>query len=138
MHKTAILPLIALLASCAAEPSPRAIKYQAEQAAKLEKALVGYTPGKPQSCVDLRDLTRPESYGDATILYSTSSRLIYRNDVSGGGCGGAGRDYIMVNEVFGSRLCRGDITRLVDRTSGFYAGSCSLGDFVPYRRAKKG
>ena len=56
MHKTAILPLIALLASCAAEPSPRAIKYQAEQAAKLEKALVGYTPGKPQSCVDLRDL----------------------------------------------------------------------------------
>jgi hypothetical protein len=132
-----ILPALALLCACAAEPSERTIQYRASEAAKLEKDLAGFTPGKPQSCVDLRDLNGPSSYGDSTIVYRVSPRLVYRNDVHGS-CRGAGDDYILVNQVFGSQLCRGDITRLVDRTSGFYAGSCSMGNFVPYRRDKRG
>jgi hypothetical protein len=55
-----------------------------------------------------------------------------------GSCRGAGDNYIIVNEVFGNSLCRGDISRLIDRTSGFFAGSCSMGNFIPYRRDKKG
>jgi hypothetical protein len=137
MRTFLIIPLIAALGACAAEPSPRTIAFRASEAAKLEKDLAGFTPGKPTSCVDLRDLTSPSSYGDSTILFRSNRGLIYRNDVRGS-CRGAGDDYIVVNEVHGSSLCRGDVTRLIDRTSGFFAGSCSMGDFVPYRRNKKG
>jgi hypothetical protein len=137
MRALFILALCAALGGCAAQPSPRTIQYRADEAAKLEKDLAGFSPGKPQSCIDVRDLNGPKSYGDTTILFRANRRLIYRNDVQGS-CRGAGDDYIMVNEVFGSRLCRGDISRLVDRTGGFFAGSCAMGDFVPYRRDKKG
>ena len=52
-------------------------------------------------------------------------------------CSGLARDNdIIVSEQFGSQKCKGDIIRLVDRTSGMTGGVCSLGDFVPYRLKK--
>ena len=52
-------------------------------------------------------------------------------------CSGLARDDdIIVSEQFGGQKCKGDIIRLVDRTSGITGGVCSLGEFVPYRLEK--
>ena len=41
----------------------------------------------------------------------------------------------LVTRTFGSSgLCRGDIAQVVDSSSRTFAGSCSLGEFVPVPR----
>lgn len=97
-------------------------------------ALAGLTPEKPRSCIPLDDTRSTEKF-DGTILYRVSARLTYRADIPG--CYGLRRDPILVVDVHGSSLCRGDLVRLVDRgTSGFTSGACVFGDFVPYRRPR--
>lgn len=110
--------------------------YQARQAAQdkveLDKQLAGLVPGKPQTCIDpirYRDTTR---VGD-TILYKNGRNDIMRTD-TGGGCFGLRRGDAIVTKTFGSQLCRGDIVRTVDLTSHIPSGSCSFGDFIPYRK----
>mgnify|MGYP000940606959 CR=1 FL=1 len=83
-----------------------------------------------------KDLWTDKSAGDNIVLYRVSGRLVYKN-VLRSPCPGLARDSdIVVSEQFGSQKCRGDILRLVDRTSGMTGGICSLGDFVPYRAEK--
>ena len=103
------LPLLALAAGCVSTPKTDAqLKAQAREAAKLDEALAGFTPGKPVDCVDNRDLRSPESYGDNTILFRTGNKLIYRTDTSGS-CSGIGRGEALITRQWGSRLCKGDI-----------------------------
>ena len=132
------LPVAALiLSSCAATPAQVA-RQQADTArdlAKLEKRLVGYTPGKTVDCI------RPinanvDIYGDTLVYRDTGSRL-YRTTTSGG-CFGLKRDDIIVTRSYNGQLCRGDIVRTVDRTNGFSSGACSFGDFVTYTRDRRG
>jgi hypothetical protein len=137
MRVLMILPIAALLASCAGQPSASQIKFAATEEARLEKDLAGYVPEKPRNCISLREAEGVESYGDTTLLFRQGRNLIYRNDTRGS-CPGIGDDNILVNQVYGSQLCQGDISRVIERTGGFYAGSCSLGQFVPYRRLPKG
>ena len=43
--------------------------------------------------------------------------------------------YALVTRNVGPQLCRGDLATVTDASSGMTVGSCSLGDFVPYRPA---
>jgi hypothetical protein len=47
-----------------------------------------------------------------------------------------GSDDILVTHPVGSQLCSIDTVRLVDRVSHFPNGFVTLGEFVPYRKAK--
>lgn len=109
---------------------------QARQEARLDRALAGLTPGRPQTClsdIDRRN-ARMEVYGD-TVLFRLSRNRVFRNDMNGGCVSGA-IDPIFITQTPSSSLCRGDIVQLVERTSRFPIGGCSYGDFVPYERAK--
>jgi hypothetical protein len=131
-----LLPAMLLIGGTAAL-SADSKGYQARQAAQdkleLDKALAGLVPGKPQSCIDpirYRDTTR---VGD-TILYHNG-----RNDVmvtdTGGGCFGLRNGDTIITKSFGTgELCRGDIVRTADLLAHIPSGSCSFGDFVPYRK----
>lgn len=132
------LPLAALIvSSCTATPAQIA-REQADDArtqSKLDKRLAGYTPGKTVDCI------RPinanvDIYGDTLVYRDTGNRL-YRTTTSGG-CFGLKRDDIIVTRSFGGQLCRGDLVRTVDRSSGFPSGACSFGDFTPYTRDRRG
>ena len=127
-----ILATGAALSACAIQNSPAAEKKAASEAVRLEVALAGRVAGKPQSCLPPRDTNGPESFGETTLLFH-SGNVIYRTETSGS-CGRAGRDDILVTQIYGSSLCRGDISHTVDRTSQFPSGSCAMGDFVPYRK----
>ena len=98
---------------------------------KLAAATAGLVVGKPKHCIRLDEAVGSEVVRSG-IIYRTSRRLTYVNIAPG--CGSVRSDDIMINEVHSSELCRGDIVRFADRTSGFTSGSCALGDFVPYRR----
>jgi hypothetical protein len=124
-----ILPLI-MLGGCATVadesaqgPDPR-----------LTEALAGRVAGKPQNCLPLDKAVGSEIFRDA-ILYREGRSRFWLADAPG--CGGTRHnDYILVQNVFGSQLCRGDIVRLAERTGGMTAGACSIRSFTPYTKPK--
>jgi hypothetical protein len=128
-----MLPLFGILASCASgPPSAATLKYQAREKSKLETALAGKVAGKPQSCIRSRDVSGPESFGDNILVFRVSRKLSYVNETRGS-CKEIGNGRALVTRSFNGDLCRGDIATSADLTAGFETGSCSLGDFVPYR-----
>ena len=99
---------------------------------KLAKELAGLVPGKPETCISQFPQKQSSGYG-ATILYRVNSGLVYRSDTVGG-CEGIARGDILVTRTPSGQLCRGDIAQTFDQASRFPTGSCSFGDFVPYRK----
>ena len=124
------------LAGCAygdADTAPAPIRDK--EAKILAKELKGKVVGEPRKCINSRGVDAIR-ISDDTLLYRESGRLVYQNKLRGP-CPGLTRgDDIMVTESFSGQLCSGDLIRLVDRTSGIQGPVCSLGDFVPYRKAK--
>jgi hypothetical protein len=117
-------------ANMADTPAPIAEK----EAKLLDKELTGKVAGKSVSCISTPLANEPIRISDDMLLYRVSSRLVYQNRLRGQCSGLVRRDDIMVTEIFGGQYCRGDIIRLVDRTSGIPGGFCVLGDFTPYRK----
>ena len=103
--------------------------------AALEKALAGYVPGKPQSCVDQTRLRESDRYGDTIVYHAIGGAERIVNHTSGD-CAGGGIDSFLVTRTPTGQLCRGDIAEVVDRASRMTVGSCSYGDFIPYSRAR--
>ena len=125
------------LAGCAygdADTAPAPIRDK--EAKILEKELKGKVAGKPQNCISNSRNVNTIRISDDTLLYRESGRTVYVNKLRGS-CPGLTRgDDIMVVETFSGQHCSGDIIRLVDRTSGIPGPVCSLGEFVPYKKAK--
>lgn len=129
-----VLPLT-LIAACGqvdSTPAPLTEK----QSALLSKQLDGKIAGKPVNCLSDYNTNNIIRVSDSILLYRVSGRLVYRNNLRSSCPGLARDDDIIVSEQFGGQKCRGDIIRLVDRTSGITGGVCSLGEFVPYRAPK--
>jgi hypothetical protein len=126
----------ALLAACATGPQPEA-KLTPKQEKELTGLLDGKVAGEPVSCVpNLRAGDNLRAISDDVLVLKVNRNLVYRNNLNGR-CSGLSRGDILVLEVRGSQYCRGDIARVVSPMAGMMTGSCSLGDFVPYRTAGK-
>ena len=133
-----VLPLIALggttlLSSCSTAPyaeAPMSPKAQQE----LAQALAGRTAGPAVRCLPSHRATQMDIIDHRMTLYR-EGRTIYAQSFRDGCRGlGTGR-YTMVTRQFGTnRLCDGDITRLVDLSTGVEGGSCVFGPFIPYNR----
>jgi hypothetical protein len=98
------------------------------------KALAGKVAGTPRSCISVLDLRQSTTYRNS-IVYRINSKLSYANDL--GKCPYLRNDNIMVTNIRGSQICRGDIVNMVGRGSSFPAGSCVFSDFVPYETPGK-
>jgi hypothetical protein len=131
-----VLPLpLSLLAACGevdSTPKPLTDK----QSALLSKELAGKVAGKPVNCISTFNADNMVRISDDILLYRVSGNLVYKNNLRSS-CPGLARDNdIIVSEQFGGQKCRGDLLKLVDRTSGIPGPMCSLGEFVPYRKDK--
>ena len=104
---------------------------------KLAKALAGRTAGPPVSCITLRDNVSSTVIDRNAVIYKQNSRTWFVNFPEGGHCGLLRPDSILLTRVPIGRLCSGDISRVIDRTSRIEFGSCTLGEFVPYTRPKR-
>jgi hypothetical protein len=129
--KSLSIPLVAAtLAGCAPVAPPEARNPQAE--AKLQQVLAGKVPGGAMTCLPPHRANEMITIDDNTILFRRGE-TVYRNDPVGG-CSGLGSGfYTLVTRSSGPGLCRGDIAQVADVSTGMSVGSCSLGDFVPYR-----
>lgn len=128
-----ILPVVITLAGCAPTAAGTVLADDRDARA-IAGVLAGLTPDPSNSC--LTRLARPQQettmYG-RTILYRSGRDLVYRTD-TGGGCEGAARGDVLVTKSITGQPCRGDIVTTVDPVSRRPTGSCTLGDFVTYRR----
>lgn len=123
------LVLVGLCATAGAATEQRTDRYQQ---AKLERALKGLHPGKPQRCVSRDRVTELRGF-DGEILYVAGRDKLWRNKTSGN-CGGLARGDIIVTKTFGREYCEGDLVQTRAPTGRFITGSCSLGEFVPYTK----
>ena len=106
-----------------------------EATQKLAQALQGRTPGRPVNCIaNLRGGAQMSVIDDTTILFREGSTVYVQKPE--GGCPnlGNGRYALVKRQVGGSQYCEGDIGEVVDPVSGFFAGSCVFGPFIPYRK----
>ncbi|GGE86828.1 hypothetical protein [Sphingomonas prati] len=100
----------------------------------LDKLIGDRVAGAPVDCIDLPRVRSSDTLSNPdTIVYRTG-QLLYVNQPAGG-CGFRS-DPIIVSRTPSTRLCRGDIISSVDRGSRMPMGSCGLGTFTPYAKAK--
>jgi hypothetical protein len=125
------------LASCnsggvASAPRPLTDK----QAAMLTSALKDRVAGEPVDCISSTASANFTRISDDIMLYSPTGRVVFQNRLPYSCRGLARDDDVLVIETTGSRYCKGDTIRLVDRNSGFIGNVCRLGQFTPYKRVR--
>lgn len=136
MRNMSLLLITAALASCTTAPplEPRS----AEAEAELQQLIQGRVAGQPTRCLPSYTARSGNMIviDDNTIAFRNVGGDVYVNNVGSGGCSPLGSGiYTLVTRTSGSGLCSGDISQVVDLTSGMTFGSCALGDFIPYRRS---
>lgn len=136
MHMTKLtfiaVPLMLVSACGEVDSTPQPLTDK--QASLLTRELEGKVASAPVNCISDFNADNMIRISDDILLYRVSGRLVYKNTLRSS-CPGLARDSdIVVTEQFGGQKCRGDLVRLVDRTSGIPGPVCSLGEFVPYRK----
>ena len=126
------LSAAAVLASCSTTPVQEARSPREQR--ELTEALAGRVPGKPVNCLPNYRANDMQIIDDWTILFK-DGRTVYVQNPRGGCPGIASRRNVLVTRLRGTtQLCSGDISHLIDPSSGIGGGSCVFSEFVPYTR----
>lgn len=125
--------LILVAAGAAAFAAPAAPRDDRE-AAKIERALAGLTPGRPQTCINPDRSGGSSRHGD-TLLIKDRSGVTYLSRFPEG-CAPRNDNYAMISRRPTSQVCQGDIVQFKDLASGAFGGACAYGAFTPYRRPR--
>ena len=127
-----ILPVVLLCsAALAAAASTPAQQRSPKAERKLSEALSGRVAGEPVPCV--RENARMTVIDDSTLLFR--DRGIIYLQVPRGACRGLSRGMSLArNSTGASRLCSGDISSIIDTSSGYGTDACVYGEFIPYRK----
>lgn len=127
--KKAIMAIAA--ASLAIGGSAMAAPTQAEKGeARLAEMLEGRVAGEPQSCIPALSDRRLEVIDETAIVYDAGDTIYVARPSDPQVLDSSD---ILVIERFGSQLCKHDVSRTVDRHTGFVTGIVFLDDFVPYK-----
>lgn len=129
LMKSLSILLVPLLATCGTlgEAPPRSERARTQ----LTEALAGKVARAPQRCLPSYRRNEQQIVDRGTILYRQGRDLLYRNDPVGG-CNGLDASRTLLTESFNGELCRGDIIRVLEPSSGTLVGTCAFGDFIPY------
>ena len=125
----AIVAAAAMLTGPALEARPNLTPEQ-----RLDKLLDGRVAGKPVSCISQFDSREMQVLDKTAIVYGWGNTIWVNTPRN---AQDLDDDDILVTRTSGSQLCSLDIVNTLDRTAGFFNGSISLGQFVPYRRVAK-
>lgn len=137
MRTLLLVSMIVLSASSATTDAreARAADRDAAFAADLAKTVKGLEPGEPVACITSRSANRSRYLGDRAVAYIASRNLVFVNTPRGG-CFGLGKGRGLVTRSTTGQLCAGDFAEVRDFYTGIGYGACTLGEFVPYRKAK--
>ncbi len=131
--RTIPLLLAAALTGCMTQPPPAT--ELAESQAKFQELTSGKIAGSAMACLppSVRSRTMV-TIDNSTIAYVDSPRRVYVNHLRGECSNLRNGFYTLVVRSGGSGTCSGDIADVADVRTGITAGSCALGEFVPYTR----
>lgn len=131
MKKIALMIAAAGVASCTTAPD-RPMR-TAERQAAFDNMIAGKVAGKPMSCLPPYLTTDMQVIDESTLVFRQTQSKLYVAHMRGS-CANVGNfSYALVTKQYGSQgLCSGDIAQVVDTSTGMLAGSCVVGDFVPY------
>lgn len=102
-----------------------------KSAEALAKALANRTAGTPVNCINER--SRMQIVDDWTILFRDRGIIYVQRPI--GGCHGLSNSMSLIRNGYDTtRICSGDINRIVDVRTGFGTGACTYSEFVPYRK----
>lgn len=119
-----------LIAACAASA-----EQTGREGDRSERLLAGKVPGRALSCVSLRGLEGNRSLAGDRILFETRGSLVYVNQLRDS-CPSLDFGRALKTDTRSGLLCDGDVVTIFDPQTGAGHGACSLGAFVPYRRAR--
>ena len=131
MKKLVLAALLMGAAACASQPPPA---MTAAQQSDFQKVIAGRTAGPPQTCVSQQLLGGNKTYGEGVIVFegNTNSTLYVNRPPAG--CPELRWDRALRTRTTSTQLCSNDIVTVFDPVSHIEYGSCSLGEFVEYRR----
>jgi len=133
MRAIPLLFVATALASCATQPPPAT--RMAESQAKFQELTAGKVAGSAMACLPPSVRSRNMvTIDDSTIAYVDSSSRVYVNHLRGECSNLRNGFYTLVVRSNGTGTCSGDIADVSDLRTGITAGSCALGEFVPYSR----
>jgi hypothetical protein len=132
--KSMILIAVAAVGLAGCETADTQPTRSATMQQTLDRMVAGKTAGKTESCLPTYRSNDMTVIDEQTLAFR-DGRTTWVNNMMGS-CSQLGRGgYAIVSRNIGPQLCRGDIATVVDTTTGTTVGSCSYGDFTPYRAA---
>lgn len=136
--RTIVMVCTAIFAAgCACNGGPGGAKANApEDEARLATALAGRIAGTPQECVNRSELGGGKSFGRGTIVFGARTDDVVYVNRPPAPCPELGAFRALRVRATTTQLCRGDVVTVFDPVSGIDYGSCGLGSFTPYRRAR--
>ena len=133
MRTIPLLLSAAALTGCMTQPPPAT--RIAESQAKFQELTAGKVAGSAMACLPPSVRSRNMvTIDNSTIAYVDSPSRVYVNHLHGECDNLRSGFYTLVVRSHGTGTCRGDIADVADVRTGMTAGSCSLGEFVPYTR----
>jgi hypothetical protein len=133
MRAIPLLLAVAALTGCMTQPPPAT--QLAESQAKLQELTTGKVAGAAMACLPPSVRSRNMvAIDDSTVAYIDSPRRVYVNHLRGECSNLRNGFYTLVVRSSGSGTCSGDIADVADVRTGITAGTCALGEFVPYTR----
>jgi hypothetical protein len=120
----------AVSTGCMTRPAPATRSAEAE--AEFQKLTAGKAAGEPITCLPSYKRNDMVTIDDGTVAFK-NGKTVYVNKLIGECSGLDSGFYALVTNSSGPGLCRGDIARVTDVRTGMTAGSCAIGDFVPYK-----
>lgn len=122
-RKWVLLGMAVALANCANAPKEEVDQRAADKLAQFERT------GELTSCIGLRQISQITPVTESTFLVRVGAGDYYANDVSGR-CNGATRNSTRLEySTTLSELCRNELIKVVDNTTGVQIGGCGLGSF---------
>lgn len=121
----------ALIAACATTGSSYEMSEEvAAKLAEFEKT------GEVDNCVPLRNMNI-NALDERNFLIRVGVNDYYLAELSSS-CNGADRSFNRLQyETSLSQLCRGEIIRVIDNSSGFTVGSCGMSDVQKLRKIEE-
>lgn len=99
---------------------------------KLQARLKDRVAGEPVSCVAISSRTKT-SVVDRNAIIVARGRTYYVNFP---GCSTLREDRALVIDGDKRRVCEGDAMLIMNLETGITYGSCEMGPFIPYERAR--
>ena len=134
MRCISLLVAGAILGSCTNVP-PTPVAPSPKAQATFARLTAGKVPGPPVNCVPNYNTNDQGVIDGRTLSFRVGTGTVYIVHLTPGCEAIGGGPYALLSRQYGGMgLCRGDIQQVVDTMAHVGAGSCIVGEIVPYRR----